>query len=47
MVTSLQYHQRFGHPLEAVKTCACGQMVRRRHLRECPIAACDNPRAAG
>ena len=30
------YHQRSGHPPEAAKICACGQVVRRRHLGESP-----------
>ena len=31
---------------EAVKTCACGQVVGRRHLGECLIATWDNSDAA-
>jgi len=40
-----EYHQRFGHPPEATKTCMCGQAVRRGHLSVCPIATWGNPDA--
>jgi hypothetical protein len=39
------YHQRFGHSPEAIKTCTCGQVVRRGHLDVCPIATWGNPDA--
>ena len=37
-----EYHQRFGHPPEAIKTCMCGQVVRRGHLGVCPIVTRGN-----
>jgi len=41
-----EYHRRFGHPPEAIKTCMCSQVVRRGHLGMCPIATWGNPDAA-
>jgi len=40
-----EYHQLFGHPPEAIKTCTWDQVVRRGHLGVCPIATWGNPDA--
>jgi len=41
----LEYHVRFNHPPEAIKSCPCGWVVSRGHFFACPLNTFNNPLA--